>query len=77
MFGMIPIGGGENCQTAEASDIRLQSAEGEFFDPNAGGTISGEYSLSEITDCGPLTGILSLFTAGDGNTIDLTLAPKA
>ncbi|GAA2313541.1 hypothetical protein GCM10010402_86600 [Actinomadura luteofluorescens] len=77
VFGAIPIGGGENCQTTEPSDVQLQSPAGEFFDPGVGGKISGEYSLSSIDQCGPLTGILNLFTAGDGNTIDLTLTPKA
>ena len=77
VFGAIPLGGGEQCQTKEPSDVRLQSAAGEFFDPGAGGKISGTYALSAIENCGPLTGILSLFTAGDGNTIDLTLTPKA
>ncbi|MGP4029346.1 fibronectin type III domain-containing protein, partial [Actinomadura sp. 3N407] len=77
VFGAIPIGGGEECQTSEPSAIKLQSAEGEFFDPNAGGDISGTYALSDIENCGPLTGILNIFTAGDGNTIDLTLTPKA
>lgn len=76
VFGVLPIGGGDQCQTKEPSDIQLQSAAGEFFDPNAGGKISGEYSLSDIDNCGPLTGILNIFTAGDGNTIDLTLTPK-
>ncbi|MBO2464827.1 fibronectin type III domain-containing protein, partial [Actinomadura sp. LCR2-06] len=77
VFGAIPIGGGDQCQTTKPSDITLKSADGQFFDPGVGGKISGTYSLSSIDNCGPLTGILSLFTAGDGNTIDLNLTPKA
>lgn len=75
-FGAIPLGGGETCQTTEPSEITLQS-EGKFI-PSQGGTLkTSDYSLSAIDGCGPLTGILSLFTAGSGNTIDLKLAPKA
>ncbi|MEU5995410.1 hypothetical protein ABZ806_41085 [Spirillospora sp. NPDC047418] len=75
-FGALELGGGENCQTSEPSDITLAS-EGKFI-PSQGGTLkTSDYALSSIQDCGALTGILNLFTAGSGNTIDLKLAPKA
>ncbi|WP_307797569.1 DUF6801 domain-containing protein [Actinomadura barringtoniae] len=76
-FGAVPIGGGDQCQTDKPSDITLKSKAGEFFDPAKGGDISGDYELSSINNCGPLTGILSLFTAGKGNTINLTLTPRS
>ncbi|WP_067484900.1 fibronectin type III domain-containing protein [Actinomadura hibisca] len=73
LFG-IPLGGGENCKTVKPSDIRLTS-EGKF-EPLKGGKLKGTYELSEIKDCNLLTPILSIFTAGKGNTIDLDLTPK-
>ncbi|WP_155884649.1 DUF6801 domain-containing protein [Actinomadura flavalba] len=75
LFGAIPLGGGENCQTAKPSDITLKS-EGNF-QPLKGGKLKGEYELSEIKDCNLLTPILSIFTQGKGNTLDLDLTPKA
>ncbi|MFI6515044.1 fibronectin type III domain-containing protein [Spirillospora sp. NPDC050679] len=73
LFG-VPLGGGENCKTVEPSDIRLTS-EGEFA-PLKGGRLKGAYALSDLKDCDLLTPILSAFTAGEGNTIDLDLTPK-
>ncbi|MFC9976745.1 fibronectin type III domain-containing protein [Spirillospora sp. NPDC127200] len=73
LFG-VPLGGGENCKTTEPSDIRLTS-EGRF-EPLKGGKLKGAYALSDLKDCNLLTPILSIFTAGEGNTIDLDLAPK-
>ncbi|MQY04781.1 hypothetical protein ACRB68_28430 [Actinomadura sp. RB68] len=75
LFG-ISIGGGENCRTAAPSDITLTSEPGGF-EPLKGGRIKGTYDLSEIKDCGALTPLLSAFTKGAGNTIDLTLSPKS
>ncbi|MQY04784.1 DUF6801 domain-containing protein [Actinomadura macrotermitis] len=75
VFGIIPIGGGENCKTTTPSDIKLASEPGGF-PALKGGTIKGTYDLSEIKDCNLLTPILSVFTQGKGNTIDLTLTPK-
>ncbi|MBO2455898.1 fibronectin type III domain-containing protein, partial [Actinomadura barringtoniae] len=76
VFGAIPIGGGDKCQTTKVSDIVLKSEAGKFFNPDEGGNISGDYELSSIDNCGPLTGILSIFTAGKGNTISMDLTPK-
>ncbi|MBW8482116.1 fibronectin type III domain-containing protein [Actinomadura sp. PM05-2] len=73
LFG-IPLGGGDQCQTATPSDITLTSTG--VFAPTKGGDIKGTYDLSEIKDCNILTPILSAFTAGKGNTITATLTPK-
>ncbi|WP_019632998.1 fibronectin type III domain-containing protein [Actinomadura atramentaria] len=75
LFGAIPIGGGDKCQTKDPSAIHLES-DGTF-NPLKGGKITGTYKLSEIQDCNILTPILSIFTAGDGNTLDLDLTPVA
>ncbi|WP_019632996.1 fibronectin type III domain-containing protein [Actinomadura atramentaria] len=75
LFGVIPLGGGDKCQTKDPSAIHLES-DGTF-NPLKGGKISGTYKLSEIQDCNLLTPILSAFTAGDGNTLDLNLTPQA
>ncbi|MFI0351216.1 DUF6801 domain-containing protein [Actinomadura sp. 9N407] len=74
VFGAIPIGGGEKCQTAKPSEIALTS-DGTF-DPAKGGTVKGAYELAPLTDCGPLTGLLSSSIAGPGNTVQLSLTPK-
>ncbi|MFG2003295.1 DUF6801 domain-containing protein [Spirillospora sp. NPDC048911] len=78
VFGAIPIGGGANCKTSEPSVIKLTSPAGQFFNPKAGGKLgTADYKIAPIKDCGALEGILSLFAAGTGNTIDLDLTPKA
>jgi len=72
VFGF-PIGGGANCQTVEPADIGMASKPG--FDPQAGGKLSGEYTLSKLAGCGPLNNLISAFTAGGGNTVDVNLKP--
>ncbi len=74
LFGAVSIAGGNNCQTKSLSTIVLRSAPN--FDPVAGGTISGTFSISDLNDCGFLTGIVSPLTAGGGNTINAKLTPK-
>ncbi|MFC6880581.1 MULTISPECIES: DUF6801 domain-containing protein [Actinomadura] len=77
LFGTpIPLGGGANCKTTKPSEIKMGSAPGTFFNPKKGGAYtSPDYTIASINDCGPLTGILSLFTAGAGNTINMNLTP--
>ncbi|MBJ7470693.1 MAG: fibronectin type III domain-containing protein [Solirubrobacteraceae bacterium] len=74
LFGAISIAGGRNCQTKQISTITLRS--GQNFDPIAGGAISGTFSISDLNDCGFLTGIVSPLTAGGGNGINAVLKPK-
>ncbi|GAA4054155.1 DUF6801 domain-containing protein [Actinomadura miaoliensis] len=77
-FGVIPIGGGDNCKTTQPSTVALGSKTGAFFNPKKGGALSTkDYSIASIKDCGPLEGIISLFAAGSGNTIDLNLTPRS
>lgn len=71
-FG-IPLAGGTNCQTRAASTINLQSTG--TFTTTAGGTIAGAFSLSNLSGCGFLNGIVSPLTSGGGNTMAATLAP--
>lgn len=73
LFGAIPLAGGNNCQTKQISNITLKS--GPNFDPVVGGAISGSFALSELNNCGLLTGIVSPITAGGGNRINATLKP--
>lgn len=73
VFGF-PIGGGVNCQTVSPADINLKS--GANFDPLAGGKLTGTYTLPALKDCGGFNDFIGAFTAGPGNTIDLTLTPK-
>jgi hypothetical protein len=75
IFGL-GIAGGETCQTKEPADITLKSTD-EFFNPLAGGTIAGTYTLPALKDCGPLGGLVSVFMDGPGNTLTAKLTPKA
>ncbi|MEU8803359.1 DUF6801 domain-containing protein [Spirillospora sp. NPDC048819] len=74
VFGVVPIGGGEECRTSEPSGITLTSAAG--FDPNTGGALSGTYDLPALTGCGPLTGLLGSSVTGPDNEINVTLTKK-
>ncbi|MFG2087473.1 MULTISPECIES: DUF6801 domain-containing protein [unclassified Spirillospora] len=74
VFGVIPIGGGDECRTSEPSGITLTSAPG--FDPDTGGTLSGTYDLSALTGCGALTGLLGDSITGPDNEINVTLTKK-
>ncbi|WP_344285390.1 DUF6801 domain-containing protein [Actinomadura napierensis] len=74
-FGIVPIGGGDQCQTTAPSDLKLASAG--TFDPAKGGALKGGYDLADLTGCGPITGLLSPLVAGTGNTADLALTPKS
>ncbi|POM25831.1 Exoglucanase B precursor [Actinomadura rubteroloni] len=72
-FG-IPLAGGEQCTTRTPSALHLESAGA--FDPVKGSKISGKYKLDELEGCEGLAPLLSAFTAGDGNTIDLNLTGR-
>lgn len=74
LFGAIPLAGGNSCQTKQLTTIALKSAAG--FDPTAGGTLTGTFSISDLNGCGVLNGLVSPLTAGGGNTLSLKLAPK-
>ena len=73
-FGVIPLAGGNTCQTKQLSDIALAST-GPFDPTNAGGTLGGTYAISDLNGCGPLNGLVSPLTAGGGNTISVKLTP--
>ncbi|MEW1929368.1 DUF6801 domain-containing protein [Streptomyces sp. NPDC088360] len=67
----LPIGGGPNCRTVEPARIDLAS-EGRF-QPHIGGKLKGTYTLPGLKGCGGFNDMISAFTAGPGNTIDLDL----
>lgn len=73
LFGL-SLGGGSTCQTKNLSNIPLRSSL--FFNPVEGGLLSGTFTISDLTGCGALTGILSPLTAGSSNAIALKLTPK-
>ncbi|WP_228151116.1 choice-of-anchor D domain-containing protein [Tamilnaduibacter salinus] len=77
LFGFgLPIGGGDECRTAEPVTINLESPEGETFKPLEGGNLTGTYELPPLENCGALTDIINQLMAGPGNTIDLSLTPQ-
>ncbi|GAA0252736.1 hypothetical protein GCM10010492_61620 [Saccharothrix mutabilis subsp. mutabilis] len=71
----IPVSTSPNCQTKTPASIPLQSKPG--FDPLAGGTLAGTYTLPELQGCGQLNALISALTAGPGNTIEVKLTPKS
>lgn len=75
LFGAIPVAGAGGCRTQSPSVIGMRSTGGPF-NPLKGGTLAGTYALSALTDCGALTGIISPFAQGSGNTVSVKLVPK-
>lgn len=75
LFGTLPIVSPDTCQTKSSSVAIMRSDAG--FDPLRGGRLTGTYGISDLTGCGLLTSFISPLTKGAGNTIDLTLTPKA
>lgn len=75
LFG-IQLAGGSGCQAKSVSNIALKSTDA-FFDPLKGGTLAGRFAISDLTNCGFLTGLVSPLTAGSGNPIVLKLTPTA
>ncbi|TQM79707.1 chitodextrinase [Saccharothrix saharensis] len=71
----IPVSTSPDCRTRTPASIPLASEPG--FDPLAGGTATGVYTLPALTGCGPLTGLISGLTSGPGNTIQVSLAPRS
>ena len=69
----LPLAGGANCQAKNPSAIALRSQGG--FSLAAGGTLAGTFSISNLTGCGYLTGLVSPLTAGSGNALALKLTP--
>lgn len=76
LFGSIPVAGAGGCRTRVPSTINLRSIGGPF-NPLKGGTLAGAYALSDLVDCGALTGIISPFAQGGGNSINVKLTPSA
>ncbi|MEU6994088.1 DUF6801 domain-containing protein [Streptomyces sp. NPDC046465] len=72
-FGL-PIGGGPNCTTVEPAGLDLVG-EGRF-EPYKGGKLKGTYTLPGLKGCGGLNDLISAFTAGPGNTVDMDLTYK-
>lgn len=74
--GWLPLGGGPDCKTVSPSVIDLSSGDTPF-DPLAGGTLTGTYTLSAVSGCGFLNDWISPFVAGPDNTVEITLTPRA
>ncbi len=74
LFG-IELAGGANCRAKSISSSALQSTQAQF-QPLSGGPIAGTFSISDLSGCGALTGIVSPLTAGKGNAILLNLTPS-
>lgn len=67
------LGGGAQCHTAAPVTVAVKSAAGSTSGSAPGLNVTGTYTLPPVTGCGPLTGLLSTFEAGPGNTFTATL----
>ncbi len=66
LFGLvkIPVGGGASCGTTDASSLLLTGDAAE---------LSGSFTLSNFTNCGPLTSALTRSLSGGTNNINVAL----
>jgi hypothetical protein len=71
----IELPGGANCQAKQISSVTLTSTQAKFM-PLSGGPIAGTFSISDLSGCGFLTGVVSPLTQGSGNLIALNLSPR-
>ncbi|GGS12679.1 fibronectin type III domain-containing protein [Actinokineospora fastidiosa] len=69
-----PISTSADCRTKTPATIPLQSKPN--FDPLAGGTLTGTYTLPALQGCGSMNSLISALTSGPGNTIEVALAPR-
>jgi len=68
----LPVPVGNSCQTKAPVVVRLTSQPG--FNPLAGGTVAGGYTIGDFSGCGLATDLLINVTIpGTGNTITLKL----
>ena len=58
-----------------AGVARLVSTPG--FSPVTGGNVAGEFTIPKFGGCGLIGLFINLLIPGAGNTVQLTLAPKA
>lgn len=78
-FGTIQVAGGPNCATRNPSVMELRSSPSTpIGDPLSGATLttSGQgFTISALSGCGALDGLLSAVAAGSGNQATLQLTP--
>lgn len=77
LFGILPIAGGNRCQTSTAVTVDLASPDGQPFDPVNGGKLSGTFTMPSLANCGILGALVNIFVAGPDNTLDINLTPAA
>jgi hypothetical protein len=73
VLGVLPVGGGANCQTSTPVTIDLASPADQPFDPLRGGALSGTFTMPKLSSCGILGSVINIFVAGPDNTIDVQL----
>ncbi len=80
-FGSIPVAGGGKCATRRPSILDLQSDPATpTADVFGGGTLKttgNGFTISPLSGCGALDGLLSAVAAGGGNQATLQLSPRS
>ena len=73
-FGFrIQLGGGDQCRTSGSLNLSLSS---DAFSMESGGTLSGDYVLPTLENCGPLTSLLNRKLGGASNHMELNVSPS-
>ncbi|WP_033401176.1 fibronectin type III domain-containing protein [Actinokineospora enzanensis] len=63
------------CRTSKPVDIPLTS--GAAFDPTVGGSLTGTFTVPDLTGCGRYTSLVNSLLAGRGNRAEIRVAPWA
>lgn len=74
VFGVNLISG--NCRTSAPATLAFKSNNGAFS-PDTGGTALSQFAIPSFTNCGVLGSFIAGLTAGPGNAMTLTFAPKS
>lgn len=64
LFGSVPIAGLGTCQSKRASSITLEGASWD--------RLSGDFSVTDLSGCGALNGVVTPLIAGEGNQLSLS-----
>lgn len=70
----IPTFVGDKCLSSSVVSIPVATPAGKAFDIEAGGTVSGTYTIPSFANCGLTTGIINQLVPGPNNTVSFALS---